>query len=132
MLACTRENLEIIKILVENNANIYQVNKDGWNCMQIAVREGREKIVSYLLSLDINLAFGVKTKNGRTPLHTACLHGHFNVIKLILNKFSDDSKKRHEMLNYKDTCGMTPLSEAILADHLEIVEYLIENYSVKF
>jgi ankyrin repeat protein len=38
MLACTRDNVEIIKYLVEHEADINQVNKDGWNAFQIAVR----------------------------------------------------------------------------------------------
>lgn len=38
MLACTKDNLEIIKFLVNNKADLDQVNKDGWNALHIAVR----------------------------------------------------------------------------------------------
>ena len=38
MLACTRDDLNIIKYLIEHNANIYQINKDGWNAFHIAAR----------------------------------------------------------------------------------------------
>jgi ankyrin repeat protein len=134
MLASTRENLEIIKLLVENKADIYQTNKDGWNCMQIAVREGHKKIVTYYLSLDIKLAYDIRTRNGRTPSHTACLHGHLDVLKILLensDRLSGDSSKSFEMLNAKDNCGMTPFHEAILADHVDIAKYLVQSYSVR-
>ena len=133
MLASTRDNLDIIKFLVKSKADIYQVNKDGWNSMQIAVRKGHEEIVSFFLDLDIRLAYDVKTKNGRTPSHTACLHGHLSVLKILLensDRLSGDSNKSVAMLNAKDTCGMTPFNEAMLADHVNIVEYLITNYAV--
>lgn len=133
MLASTRNNLDIIKMLVKSNADIYQVNKDGWNCLQIAVREGHEQIVSFYLGIDGKLAYDVKTKNGRTPSHTACLHGHLNVLKILLensDRLAGDSNKSLEMLNTRDTCGMTPFNEAILADHIDIVEYLMIRYSV--
>ena len=38
MLACTRNNLEIIQFLVENEADLNQLNKDGWNALHIAIR----------------------------------------------------------------------------------------------
>ena len=38
MLACTRDNLDIIRYLVEHKANIRHRNKDGWNSFQIARR----------------------------------------------------------------------------------------------
>lgn len=38
MLACTKNNLEIIKFLIEKNARIDQTNKDKWNAFMIAVR----------------------------------------------------------------------------------------------
>ena len=38
MLACTRDNLDIIKYLLEKKADLKQVNKDGWNAFQIAIR----------------------------------------------------------------------------------------------
>lgn len=38
MLACAKDNLEIIKFLVNNKADLDQVNKDDWNALHIAVR----------------------------------------------------------------------------------------------
>lgn len=38
MLACTRDNRDIIEYLLEKGADLEQRNKDGWNAFQIAVR----------------------------------------------------------------------------------------------
>jgi ankyrin repeat protein len=156
MLACTKSNFQIIEYLINKNANLNQVNKDGWNAFQIAIRfiyfrlwvvsililinhlnncflfffpprEGHENIVSFLLSKDKSLAYRVKTRNNRTPLHTACLHSHLNIVKLLLQTSQD---KLVDMLNSRDSCGNSALMEAVLGDNISIVKYLIDNYSV--
>ena len=38
MLACTRNNLDIVKKLIEAGASLTLVNKDGWNPLHIAIR----------------------------------------------------------------------------------------------
>lgn len=75
------------------------------------------------MSIDPNLVIKTKTRNGRTPFHTACLHGHLRIVQLLL-KYSCG-----EILNTKDSCGSTPLMEAVVANHLDIIKFLIENYS---
>lgn len=88
-------------------------------------REGHDNVVEFLLNKDPSLGYSVKTKNGRTPCHTAALHGHLGVIRLLLSKNKENSDS---ILNSKDSCGNTPFMEALLADHLEIVKYLLENF----
>ncbi len=83
-------------------------------------------MIEYFLGLNTSLAHEHKTKNGRTPLHTACLHGHLDVVKLFASKL--DSNKLKKMMNVADSCGNIPFSECILADHLEVVKYLLENF----
>lgn len=70
MLACTKQNLDIIQILTENGASPTLRNKDGWNSFHLACREGNVAIVSHLLSKDPTL-WQSKSRNDRTPLHTA-------------------------------------------------------------
>ena len=67
-----------------------------------------------------------KTKNGRSPCHTACLHGHLKILQMILETNMAISE---ELLNARDSCGSTPLMEAIIADHLDVVKYLMDNYN---
>ena len=38
MLACTKDNLEVVETLVSNGASLELVNKDGWTPFHIACR----------------------------------------------------------------------------------------------
>ena len=71
----------------------------------------------------------VRTKNGRTPLHTACLHGHLDVVRFLLGDLPI-GKQSHRMLEQRDSCNLTPFMDAILGDHVNVVEYLYEHYQV--
>lgn len=127
MLACTRDNLEIIKYLVENQADIKQVNKDGWNAFHIAVREGHPDVVKYLLEIDLTLGFETKSRNGRSPVHTAALHGKIQTLEAILDRIGPH--KAELVLKSRDSCGFTPFMDALSADNLETVQFLLEKYS---
>ena len=70
MLSCAKSNLDVIRVLVQNGANLRLRNKDGWNCFHIAAREGQTNILNYLLDSCTDI-WNSCSKNGRTPLHTA-------------------------------------------------------------
>lgn len=70
MMACTRQNLEVIKELVEHGANPLLKNKDGWNCFHIASREGHLEVLQYLLAV-FPSSWDTESTIRRTPLHTA-------------------------------------------------------------
>ncbi|KAM9634973.1 ankyrin repeat domain-containing protein 16 isoform 7-T13 [Morphnus guianensis] len=70
MMACTRQNLEVIKALVEHGANPLLKNKDGWNCFHIASREGHPQVLQYLLDVSPS-SWDTESTIKRTPLHTA-------------------------------------------------------------
>ncbi|XP_076254734.1 ankyrin repeat domain-containing protein 16-like isoform X2 [Rhynchophorus ferrugineus] len=120
MLACTKIksdiNYKIVVKLVEKGAHINAQNKDGWTCAHILAREGCIEIYDHLISNGLNV--NIKTKNGRTALHIACLHGHKDLIAILL-KYID--------INTTDNCGNTPLHEAILGKNIEIATMLIQN-----
>jgi ankyrin repeat protein len=78
------------------------------------------------LSVDLRLAYDFKTKNGRNPMHTACLHGHLGIVRLFFSKLNFDQMRT--VINATDTCGNTPFSECLLADHVNIAEFILENY----
>ncbi|XP_071961299.1 ankyrin repeat domain-containing protein 16-like [Antedon mediterranea] len=115
MLACTKKSIEVIKVLVEAGANLHLKNKDGWTCFHIASREGDADILSYLLECD-NSLYQTVSNNGRTPLHTAALHGRHDACQILLN---------HCSVDVQDSCGSTPLMDAARAGFPEIVDDLI-------
>jgi len=80
MLACTKQDAEIVRLLLLYGADILFKNKDGWNSLHLAVREGNLEIVSAILEhsdhqvpvTKVELC-QTKSKNGRSLLHTAGL-----------------------------------------------------------
>lgn len=81
MLACTKQDVKVVEILLSYGADLNFVNKDGWNVLHLAAREGNVQIVNMLLKSDSNKNSGrnklaqVKSKNGRIPLHTSGIFG---------------------------------------------------------
>ncbi|XP_054714802.1 ankyrin repeat domain-containing protein 16-like isoform X2 [Uloborus diversus] len=119
MLACTKNNADVVKVLVENGANLLLKNKDGWTAFHIASREGHIDVIKNLLLKNPNL-WKTRSNNGRTPLHTASLHGHLDIVKLITSNSDCDN-------DVQDCCGTTPLMDAGSANHLLVVQFLIEQ-----
>lgn len=85
-------------------------------------REGNFEIVNYFLSLDKSLVIRTQSSNGRTPCHTACLHGYLEILKSMLEK---NEENINLILKTRDSCGSTPLMEAVIADNVNIVKYLL-------
>jgi len=81
-----------------------------------AAREGDVEKVKDLLArgADPNAI-----KLGTTPLHIAAGHGHFDIVKILVENGAN--------VNAKDLMGFTPLHSAIMGNHLAIVKFLIEN-----
>ena len=79
-----------------------------------------------MLKLNVQFNLNSRTRNGRTPFHTASLHGHLDVLILLLNESVERAEK---ILASRDTCGITPLMDALLADHVHIVKYICQKYA---
>jgi ankyrin repeat protein len=52
---------------------------------------------------------------GTTPLHIAAGHGHFDIVKILVENGAN--------VNVKDLMGFTPLHSAIMGDHFAIVKF---------
>ena len=74
MLAATKlNNLASVKLIIAAGADLSLVNKDGWTAFHLAVRTGDLRLVEFLLQAEPG-CWQTASKNGRTPLHTACTH----------------------------------------------------------
>lgn len=120
MLACTKSNMDVIRILIEEGAaaSLSMRNKDGWTCFHLACRQGQADIIAYLLALQPQI-WQTTSRNGRTPLHTAALHGHLNVVELLI---------QHGDINWRaaDNCGTTPFMDAVRSGHIAVARYLLQ------
>ncbi|XP_032063315.1 ankyrin repeat domain-containing protein 16 [Aythya fuligula] len=120
MMACTRQNLEVIKALVEHGANPLLKNKDGWNCFHIASREGHGQVLSYLLAASPS-SWDTESTTRRTPLHTAAMHGCRDAVELLLERCGYEPDSR-------DNCGVTPFMDALQHGHVHIARLLLEKH----
>ncbi|XP_034877605.1 ankyrin repeat domain-containing protein 16 isoform X1 [Mirounga leonina] len=120
MMACTRKNLEVIQDLVEHGANPLLKNKDGWNSLHIASREGDPLILQYLLTV-CPTAWKTESKIGRTPLHTAAMHGCLDAVKVLLQRCQYGA-------DCADRCGCTPFMDAVQCGHIDVAQLLLEQH----
>ncbi len=119
-------NIEIIKFLIDNGADVNQANNGGYTPLEMAALAGNLEAVKLLVDKvsDINqedLVFGW------TPLTAAINYGlNLELIKLLIQKGAD--------VNYANKkSGATPLIQAILQatlnglEIIKVVQLLIEN-----
>ena len=81
-------------------------------------RGGNAEALSALLgSLDVSV--DTKGADGDTPLHVACLYGHADIVRALLEANAD--------ARVTDGDGGTPLHDASAGGHLNIVKMLVER-----
>jgi len=77
-------NLEVVKELILQGANINVKSKFGETPLQLASREGHLKIVKELISQGAKI--DEKDKSGNTPLQFASRHGHLEIVKELISQ----------------------------------------------
>ncbi|WP_240633435.1 ankyrin repeat domain-containing protein [Paenibacillus montanisoli] len=125
ILATSRNNFEMVKLLVTLGANVNRPSKEIDNTpIMIASVEGYTEIVQFLVENtkpDMTILNGY----GGTALIPACEKGHVEVVELLLTK--TDVK-----VNHVNKLGWTALLEAVILssggkNHQEIVRLLLEH-----
>ena len=111
-----KENVDVLKKVVSTNfkEGIWQGNTP----IHIAGKKGQLPIVQYLVEKH-NVDVNVKGRSDRTPLHEACINGHFQIVEYLLSKGAD--------IEAKDMYGYTPLLLAVINNHANIAAHLIIN-----
>lgn len=113
--ACGKNNLEWVKYLVRNGANI-NVKINNHNIFEYfdycTILDLDIKIIEYLLNY-------ANEENYKSALFICCENNYFELAKYILSKGID--------INIKNRYGETPLIMACLNEHLNLAEYLIKN-----
>lgn len=145
-LACINGQLEMVKYLLENGANLYDVNEDESTSLMIASACGHYDIVEYLLSVadSSDRLSSTINKKGSTALHAAT-YGY-----VFVDKYYDEDKERksengshpavdrkldivkllleqHHAKIVKDKDGYTPLTIASFWRRKEFIEYYLGN-----
>lgn len=116
MRACESNKKKIVKILIENDANVNAQDERGKTAIMVAFEEGNKEIVNALLAAgaDVN----IKDKNGTTLLMTACEKGNLDLVNAFIEAKAD--------VNVQDENGKTALMIACEKGNKDIVNALIK------
>jgi len=118
--AAQRGHTEVVKILAGEVANVDQGTTDSnVTPLLVAAEMGSAPVVSMLISHGANV--DGSSKEGCTPLSQACIHGHYDVAKELLDAGADPNV----VMATPD--GPAPLYWAAKHGHLDIVKLLIKE-----
>lgn len=118
LLACANGELEKVKSLVGQNANVnFRRENDGATPLLMASRNGYLEIVKILVDRGANMNVG--GKKGDLALAYASWKGHLEIVKYLVEKAAT--------VDAKNIKGKTALMFAAEGGHLAIVKYLVEN-----
>jgi len=116
--AVCKGNLDGVRALIENKAQVNAKNGDGWSPLHRAAHLRRDDIIKLLLSRKAEINSG--TDVGWTPLHITARAGHVDVVRLLLAHNADVNAKTTNKRN-------TPLLLAVWKGHVAVVEVLLSN-----
>lgn len=85
-----------------------------------AAKEGKLEIVKFFINLAAKENVNPKDCNGTTPLHEASSHGHFEIVKILLENIKGEKNPANDK-------GDTPLHMAPGGGNVEIVQILLDN-----
>ena len=124
MLACLSGRTDVVKLLLEEGADVDKATADGWTPLIIACRNGHTDVVKVLVKegadVDRATADGSEEElGGCTPLIIAIKVGKAEVVKVLLEGGADVDKPRAD--------GCTPLIIAIKVGVEDIAKLLLEG-----
>lgn len=114
----------IIRILLEEGANIAMKNVRGRTPLHLAAEKGHAEAVRLLMEhgATADEAAGFLDRAGNTPLHSAAKNGHEAVVRVLLETGVD--------CTITTKFGATPLHWAAKMGHEAVVAVLLENEAV--
>lgn len=142
---CFEGNFNKVELLLDRGADINMVNTDQHTPLHVASLAGKANIVELLLNRNADVD-GVSITTGfdddqindpeillkkytcvnrnesrrqTSPLHYACMKGHEEIAKLLLDRGAN--------FNSKNSDGNTALHVAIIHNHVHIVELLLSR-----
>ena len=113
---------KVVRLLLENGADVEAKTKDGDTVLHLMASQGREAVVQLLLEKGAD----VEAKDdvyGYTALHMATQEGHETVVRLLVEKGASVSKKVEGVIN----SGWTALHFASCHGYEVVVRLLVNN-----
>lgn len=70
----------------------------GFTCLHWAAKQGKPELIALILNFakrhNVPASVDVRSSSGYTPLHVAAMHGHMEVVKLLVGAYSADVDAR--------------------------------------
>jgi ankyrin repeat protein len=102
-IAVKENHEEMLRFLVENDANVNAADEKGWTPLHLACLCGHLNTVTYLIANDANV--NAVKGDGCTPLHLAVMNNHAEIALYLLSCNADllcktnTGLRAHELLN---------------------------------
>ena len=106
--------IEVIKVLLKNNASVKAKDKSGAHAAYIAAHHGHLDALKLLVENDGDM-IDLKGRNGETPLITASRMGMVDVCKYLV-------EEKNASVNLKDNDGKTALQHTSMPDVIKILK----------
>jgi ankyrin repeat protein len=94
-------NIERVRMLISNGADIREKDKSGFTPLHVAALNGRREIAELLIDQGADIE--AKNNMGMTPLQVAARFGGLKVVELLISKGAD--------IEAKDNRGMTSMHQ---------------------
>lgn len=122
--ACQGGNLAIVRLLVDNNADLEMIDEAGFTPLHYASARGEVEVVQLLLNKGVNSNVagnidGNTATAGDTPLHWSVFNNQIQVTKLLLAHRAN--------INQRNNLGFTPLHHACSKPYIEMANLLLLN-----
>jgi ankyrin repeat protein len=118
--AIYHSDFDIIKMLIENGANVNYINSNGNSPLEYAVKHQNTILSSILIKAGAKIDIYNKDKHGNTILHYAVKNIKFkNIVSEWIIKGGN--------INSQNNYGKIPLWNAVYNNTYEIISMLIEN-----
>lgn len=111
------EDVKILKLLLENNADVNFKSYHGFTPLHLACNDGHVEIIKILL--DYNADVNYKNDSGHSPLYYAALGNSKDIIEMLISHGGD--------VNSRSNSGLTPLSIASANCSIEAVKILLQK-----
>jgi hypothetical protein len=76
--------IELMKLFIEKGANIHDIDSTDSNALMLASGQGCEQVVSYLLSINLNINGFQPRLRYITPLYLAIINKHRDVVEILI------------------------------------------------
>lgn len=120
-LAVIKNDLKIVKNLIENRIKLDIIDSDGYSILYIPIKLNYSQMIDLLLNSDNNLIgislVNIKDKFNETPLFYAIKYTNIDIIKRLLSNGADP--------NFKNKNYMNSLHKSILKKNLDIVRLVL-------